>query len=299
VLNLWKYFQKSLPVVLGVDINQTTVRVVELSFQQNQWQLHACAVANYTESNFSDVLRSLIKANKFSVKKVAIFIPDSLTYKQNLLISKLLTPKEIEEAVAIEAKRYVLDDSVDFDFQITGTSAQNSDLFAVQIIAARHTWITQRIACLKRSGLTVVNIEPKSHAILRVLAQTYPYTDELLLLLDVDHLDARIYVMQNHQLIFDHEEVWCDREFSNDPVILCELFCNWVNRMCQLFYASHNDVVITRCVLSGEFHLSQIWMRELEKSLKVTIDLFVLPAKIDLNSAWVTAFGLAMCEIKS
>ena len=292
MFNVLRYFAKQSPSVLGVDVGRNSVKIIELFYTKNHWQLKAYGCANYTDDyQLTDVIRLILKNNHFSSKQVVTFIPDVLTCRQKILLNSSLTEREIEDAVRLEAKRYMPDSQLYVDFKILGKASDNHNLLNIQIVAARADWILRRVTSLQNSGLKVVGLEPKSHSVLRVLAYCYPNMPQPIALIDLDATDARIYIVQEQQLIFDHEEPWHDN--LNQTALT---LCNWIKRMCQLFYSSHGGY-ISQFIFAGEYNLPANWLDELVVLLESTVTTInPLP---DVNSNWITACGLAMCELTS
>ena len=299
MFSLSHYFKKPHKSILGLDIGHNLVTIVELALIKNNLTLHAFALAAYSsEDNLVDIIRPLIKSNSFKSRNVATCIPDSLIYQQNLAISNKLNKLEVEDAVYIAAQKYIPNINLNIDFNIVGNSKNNPELLDVVMIAARTDLITHKVELLSSCGLNVVNIEPKSHAVMRALGH-YFIEAEPIALIDVNSSSTRIYIIQQNELLFENEEIL--NIAIHSPAAIEELLCDWIQRMCVLFYVKYGKNTITQFLLSGEFQFNSAHTDSMRRRLKTAVSIFdPLPYAshyIDHRQALVTACGLAMHEM--
>jgi type IV pilus assembly protein PilM len=170
---------------LGIDIGTTTIKVVLLSFGNNQPKLESYGILeNYAHlervneaiqtSNFKLVekttakyLGDLLKKSNIKIREAIFSIPCFNTYT-NILELPPLSQKDLERAVYFQAKQYVpmALSEVSIDWQIV---YQDNTKTKVLLVAVPKEFISRYLAIAKMTNIRIIKMELESLASARSL----------------------------------------------------------------------------------------------------------------------------------
>jgi type IV pilus assembly protein PilM len=177
--SVFKIFQSRQRSILGIDINASSVRIVELDgstagfFVKNS----GCELLPphvFADQVLKDIdavtysINQLFSKKKFISKQVALAVPDSTVISKIIQIKKGFTQIEIEELVLVRASQYLPHpiEDIFLDFEILGPS-ENPSLMDVLILASTTENIKSRVEAVHRVGLTAIFVDVESYALNR------------------------------------------------------------------------------------------------------------------------------------
>jgi len=229
VLNLFKSRHRSL---LGIDISSTSVKILEISLNGDQYRVeHYCSTAlpeNSMEGNaikdidaVANCMRKILNAAHVSCKQAVCAVPDSAAISKIIQVNDGLSSQEIEEMVVSEADKYIPYpiDEINIDFSVHGPSAKNSAMIDVLIVASRAENVTNRVEVMTRAGLEPVIVDVESYAVERaamLLKPELPAGGEKknIAIIDIGAIYTHIFVLHGMKIIFSREE-----EFGSKQLI--------------------------------------------------------------------------------
>ncbi|GGI91165.1 type IV pilus assembly protein PilM [Legionella impletisoli] len=210
--------------ILGVDISSTSVKIIELSSNGNQYSVEGYGAIKLPENAMegpivkdvdavSNAIRSLLAQTRLSSRKVAVAVPDSLAISRTIQVHEGLSEDEIEELVIIEADKYIPYpiDEINIDFNVIGPSAKNTAMQDVLIVASRTENVSKRVETVSHAGLEAVIVDVESYAIERVahlFAPDLPTEGEnkVIAIIDVGAVYTHFFVLSGMKIIFSREE---------------------------------------------------------------------------------------------
>lgn len=228
MLQLFKPKHRSL---LGVDISSTSVKMIEISSNKDQYTVkgygslvfpeHVMDGVNINVDAVAASIRQLMASERFSCKDVALAVPDSSTISRIIQINEGLNDDEIEELVVMEADKYIPYslDEISLDFQVLGPSSKNTAMLDVLLVASKVENVNHRVEAVTHAGLEVKIVDVESFAVERAakwIASDMPEggINKIVAIVDIGAVHIHFFVLHNLKLIFSHEE-----EFSGKQLI--------------------------------------------------------------------------------
>lgn len=171
--SLTKLFRRDVASpLIGVDISTSSIKLVELSKNGNDYALEHCAievlepgwVENGNIENFDAVaaaLQRVVRVCGTKAKRVALALPPSAVITKKIVLPADLTESEMEVQVQAEASQYIPFslDEVSLDFCVMGASAGSPDDVDVMLAASRSDKVEDRQALAEEAGLTPAVID--------------------------------------------------------------------------------------------------------------------------------------------
>jgi type IV pilus assembly protein PilM len=210
--------------ILGIDITSSAIKIIQLCSFNNGFHVEAYGCESLSpdaiEGNIiKDVdavtlgIKKVLAKTKFTVKQVALAVPDSLVISKIVQINEGLTDQEMEELVVIEADKYIPYpiDEISLDFEVQGASAKNPTLLDVLIVASRAKNVQGRVEAITKAGLEPTIVDMDSYAIERVaplLAENLPSKGhgKIVPIIDIGANNTNLYVLNNMKIIYSREE---------------------------------------------------------------------------------------------
>lgn len=220
---MFSFLQKKSTLLLGLDINPYSIKMIELSYSQKTYHVNAYASVLLPEAVFegaviekielmSEALKQLFEQNHFSTHLAALAVPDSAVISKTIQIGESVSD-DVESFVMGEAEKFVPYpiDEVNLDFEVIGTSTKNSNLQDLLIVASRAENIDSRISVLEEAGLLPKVIDVESYAIERammLLESDLPDrgVKKTIVVFDVGYIRTTLYALNDMKIIFSREE---------------------------------------------------------------------------------------------
>lgn len=175
-----KHFTQSL-TLLGIDLDQQSLRLIELNKINSTYLLRSCIQVSLPEKNvpedfswnhpeFSDFLKKTIQESNIKTRQVALALPHTSVLFKTIELDKTLRASEMMAQIRNHAEQYfnAALSNLMIDFEILGDSKHHPDLREVRWVAAKRLEVESRISVLAAAGLTASVVEVDSFSIQRV-----------------------------------------------------------------------------------------------------------------------------------
>lgn len=176
-------FQRS--SILGIDINSTSIKILELSWRDGGYRIENYGQALLPEgvvmqgtihnvNALRHCVQSVLKSAQFSAKNTALALPDEVVQYLSLQISQSIRPHELKALVQMEVARLrqVALEELSFDFRILGPTIHDRTKLDVLIIITPKTHIQIRLELLESARLKLQLIDVESYAITQAIEFT-------------------------------------------------------------------------------------------------------------------------------
>ena len=217
-------FKRKPRSMLGVDINPTSIKVLELSRIHNQWLIKTYGYLQLSDKNaihnielLANDLKKLLLQMKCCTKSAIVAIPDTQIVKKTIPIVAGLTQSELTELINREAKKQLeYPSTMCIDYAVLNSYSKKIEIKELLVLATRKENVIQRVKALHQAGLKVKVVEVESFAVARV------FDNSLHVVIEFNVFFIRLFVIQNRQII-GTEQINNDLSFSIKK-ILGELF---------------------------------------------------------------------------
>ncbi|WP_025858698.1 type IV pilus biogenesis protein PilM [Pseudomonas sp. CHM02] len=180
------FFRQKLDTLLGVDINDAAIRLVELGRSTSGYNIQAYAtqplpVQSVVDGIFLDLegvgraLRSALSRLSTSVRGAAVAVAGPSVITRMIEMEAGLTEDEMTWMIQMEADQYIpypLDD-VAIDFQVRGPTALDPGRIEVLLAACLKEQVEAREAVLALAGLKPRVIDVEAFALARACSQDF------------------------------------------------------------------------------------------------------------------------------
>lgn len=168
--------RKKQPLV-GLDISTSSVKVLELSFSQNQYRVEHYAVEPLpqnaiVERAIADIeqvgatIDRAIKRSGTKLRHVAVSISASQVICKSVNMPAALTEGELQTQIEMEAEHYIPYplNEVNLDFQVVGPAEDNPEEVEVLIAACRKEVVDDYLAVIQTHGYQPLIVDIETYA---------------------------------------------------------------------------------------------------------------------------------------
>jgi type IV pilus assembly protein PilM len=180
------FFRRKGDILLGVDINDTAVRVVELGRSTSGYNVQGFAMQGLPAQAAVDgaildfegvgqALRTAASRLPTAIRGAAVAVTGSSVITRVLEMEAGLSDDEMTWMIQMEADQYIpypLDD-VAIDFQVRGPSAQGCGRVEVLLAACLKEHVEAREAVLALAGLEPRVVDVEAFALARACSQDF------------------------------------------------------------------------------------------------------------------------------
>ncbi len=223
----------SKPRLLGIDLSDSAVKVVEVSKSGKRFQIEAYgaeplpqgAMENHNPSDMdviSTALKKLTRAAGIKIREAVVAVPTSSVITRTIAMPKAYSEDDIEANIQLEASQYIpfpIED-IHLDFQILTTANSNPDLQNVLLVASRKENVDLREEALKEAGIkaNIVDVEAYGIENAYIHAMRHIGNDgksmvsaeggERVAIMDIGAQTTTLYVFENEKAIFTREQAF-------------------------------------------------------------------------------------------
>ena len=226
--------KKKTNTLLGLDISSTSVKLLELSWSNDQYKVEAYGVEPLppnavVEKNISDVegvgdaIRRVIARAKPGSKRAALAVAGSAVITKTIEMDAELSDEELENQITVEADQYIPYplDEVAIDFEVLGLSERNSEQVEVLLAACRRENVDMREAALDLATLKPAVVDIEAHAMKRafdlIKAQLGPSSDELVVaVVDIGATMTTLSVLADDKAIYTREQLFGGKQLTEE-----------------------------------------------------------------------------------
>ena len=168
--------------LLGLDLTNTTIKLLELSKTHQGYQVenyataqlnpHDAAIETLLQQNTSTLTKALseqINLSQFHTRNIAIALADTNIMNKVVRFDQSCTKAEIENQIASDYMKYFAPTSepINYDYYIIGNSQQLTDSIDVWVVGIKQLLVNNCVAAINDSKLQIHNLDLASLAIAR------------------------------------------------------------------------------------------------------------------------------------
>lgn len=180
------FFRRKADTLLGIDINDTGIRLVELGRSASGYRVQAYAMQDLptravVEGTLLDLegvgrtLHAALLRMQTSVRGAAVAVAGASVITREIELEAGLTDDEMSWMIQMEAEQYIpypLDDMA-LDFQVQGRSLQDPARVEVLMAACLRAHVEAREAVLALAGLVPEVVDIEAFALARACSQDF------------------------------------------------------------------------------------------------------------------------------
>ena len=227
-------FSKKKPILLGLDISSTSVKLLELSLNGAQYRVESYGVEPLppnavVEKNISDVdgvseaIRRVVNLAKASSKQAAVAVAGSAVITKTIEMDAELSDDEMETQITVEADQYIPYplDEVAIDFEVQGLSERNPELVEVMLAACRKENVEMREAVLDLGGLKPAVVDIEAHAMKRAFELVKPQLgdnpdERVVAIIDIGATMTTLSVLADDRAIYTREQLFGGKQLTEE-----------------------------------------------------------------------------------
>jgi type IV pilus assembly protein PilM len=228
-------FTVKTPVLIGVDISSTSIKLVELSEtgkgvrRLEKYVVEPLPKDVVTDGNIanldqvSDGLKRAWKRLGTRNRNVALALPAAMVITKKIIVPSGQKEEDLELTVEAEANQYIpfALDEVNLDFQILGPAPNNPEEVEILIAASRKEKVEDRVAIAEAAGLRPRVMDVESYATqeaFRLIAPSLPANgrDQNIALVDIGAHVTHFYVLRNDQFLFSRDQAFGGNQLTYD-----------------------------------------------------------------------------------
>jgi len=228
-------FTPKAPILIGVDISSTAVKLLQLSQTGGRYRVEHYAVEPLppnavVEKNIVEVeavgeaIRRAVARSGSRTKHAAAAVSGSSVITKLIPMPAGLNDDDLESQIELEAVNYIPYpiEEVNLDFEVLGPMPGNSEMVQVLLAASRSENVEVRASALELGGLTAKVIDVEAFAIENAYALmagglNVP-RDGLVALVDVGATMTTLNVLRGGRSIYTREQVFGGKQLTDEVV---------------------------------------------------------------------------------
>jgi type IV pilus assembly protein PilM len=222
------------PVILGLDISSTSVKLLELEKDGNNYRVQSLAVEPLpdnavVEKNFQDVeaigetIQKAVKRSGTKAKLAAVAVAGSAVITKIINMPANLSESELEQQIQLEADQYIPYplEEINLDFEVIGPTANNPESVDVLLAASRSENIETRTDALDIGGLTAKIVDVEAYTVENVAPLLTAQMedggkDKIIAVIDIGATMTSLNVIENGNLIYTREQNFGGKQLTEE-----------------------------------------------------------------------------------
>jgi type IV pilus assembly protein PilM len=227
------FAKKKLPLV-GIDISASSVKVLELSKNGEQYRVERYAVEPLplnavvehaiTEiEQVADTVERAVKRSGTRCKHVAVAVAGAHVICKTIRMPGKLSERDLQTQIELEAEHYIPYplDEVNLDFQVIGASEENPEEIDVLVAACRKEIVDDYVAVIQARGLTPAVIDIETYAMENaygLIAQQMAGAgmEKTVGVLDIGATTMNLTVMHNGRSVYTRDHNFGGRQLTEE-----------------------------------------------------------------------------------
>ena len=226
-------FTPKTPVLIGVDISSTAVKLLQLGQAGGRYRVEHYAVEALppnavVEKNIVEVeavgeaIRRALSRSGAKTRSAAAAVAGSAVITKIVPMPADLSEEDMEAQIQIEANQYIPYpiEEVSLDFEVIGPVKDNPDMVNVLLAASRTENVDLRVAALDLGGLTAKTMDVEAFAMenaFRLIAdQLSVPKDAVVAVIDVGATMTTLIVLRNQRTIYSREQVFGGKQLTEE-----------------------------------------------------------------------------------
>lgn len=224
------------PVILGLDISSTTVKLLELSKNNGKYKVESLAIEPLpddavSEKNIQDpeavgeCIQKALKKSGTKAKNAAVAVAGSAVITKVITMPAALADNdsELEAQIEMEADQYIPYplDEINLDFEVIGPTADNPETIDVLLAASRSENIEMRTTALEIANLKpkIVDVEAYTIEKSSSLISEQIEADEdnrIIAVVDIGATMTSLNVIEDGNLIYTREQTFGGKQLTEE-----------------------------------------------------------------------------------
>ena len=222
------------PVILGLDISSTSVKLLELAKDGDNYRVQSLAVEPLpdnavVEKNFQDVeaigetIQKAVKRSGTKAKLAAVAVAGSAVITKIINMPANQSEKELETQIQLEADQYIPYplEEINLDFEVIGPTENNPDAVDVLLAASRSENIETRSDALEIGGLKAKVVDVEAYTVENVAPLLTAQMedggkDKIIAVIDIGATMTSLNVIQNGNLIYTREQNFGGKQLTEE-----------------------------------------------------------------------------------
>lgn len=273
---LFKKNKKS-DYLLGIDLTDTSIKILELSKKNQQFQIENYINIDLNKKTSIDILlqndisavknilTEHIQKQRFNTNQVAIAIADNNILNKIIRLDKSCTSSEIENQIALDYMKYFspITEPINYDYYHLGQSRQYPDCIDVWITGVKQSLVNNCIEAFSESKLHITTFDIASLAIARA-CQLLPdivrqiENNQLLAVININRLQATLTIYHHYVPLLIRtitlsqiEEIESTDSYSILPINCQKHLSQQLHHILDTFHSSYNTDSIKQLLLCG------------------------------------------------
>jgi type IV pilus assembly protein PilM len=233
-MGLGDLFKQKQPVVLGLDISSTAIKLLELGQSGDRLRVESYAVEplpanSVIEKNIADVeavgdaIKRAVKRSASRTKNAAVAVAGSAVITKIIAMPASLTEDEMEQQIELEADQYIPYplEEVNLDFEVIGPSENDPERIDVLLAASRSENVDIRIAAIELAGLKANIVDVEAYAMENAFSLLIPQLpeqgiDQTIAVIDIGATMTTLNVMHDRKTIYTREQVFGGKQLTEE-----------------------------------------------------------------------------------
>jgi type IV pilus assembly protein PilM len=227
------------PVILGLDISSTSVKLLELGKDgENSYKVESMAIEPLpdnavAEKNIQDAeavgetIQKAVKRSGTKVKDAAVAVAGSAVITKIITMPANLDDSDLEAQIEMEADQYIPYplEEINLDFEVMGPTENNPDTVDVLLAASRSENIEMRSAALEIGGLKPKIMDVEAYTIENSAAlissqieveEGESNEDKIIAVVDIGATMTSLNVIQDGRLIYTREQSFGGKQLTEE-----------------------------------------------------------------------------------
>ena len=227
-------FKQKQPVVLGLDISSTAIKLLELGQSGDRMRVESYAVEplpanSVIEKNIADVeavgeaIKRAVKRSASRTKLAAVAVAGSAVITKIIAMPASLSEDEMEQQIELEADQYIPYslEEVNLDFEVIGPSENDPERIDVLLAASRSENVDIRIAAIELAGLKAKIVDVEAYAMENAFSLLIPQLpeqgiDQTIAVIDIGATMTTLNVMHDRKTIYTREQVFGGKQLTEE-----------------------------------------------------------------------------------
>ena len=219
-------FRKKSAPILGIDISETAVKLLELSERGSHYQVESYAVEplapnSVSEKTINDIeqvgetVALVVDKSGTKTKNAAICVAGSSVITKVISMPSGLSDEDMESQIQIEADQHIPFplDQVAIDFEVLDEPQEDSENSNVLLAAARSEIVDNVVASLELGGLRAKVVDIEAFAIentIALMAKNFPSgaPTDVIAVADIGSRSTTFSVLENFKVTYSREEAF-------------------------------------------------------------------------------------------
>jgi type IV pilus assembly protein PilM len=226
-------FTPKAPVLIGVDISSTAVKLLQLSQTGGRYRVEHYAVEPLPPNAVvekgiveveavGDAIRRALARSGAKTRAAAAAVAGSAVITKIVPMQADLSEEDMEAQIQVEANQYIPYpiEEVSLDFEVLGPVKDNPDMVNVLLAASRTENVDLRIAALDLGGLAAKTMDVEAFAMENafqlVADQVSVPKDAVVAVIDVGATMTTLIVLRNQRTIYSREQVFGGKQLTDE-----------------------------------------------------------------------------------